>query len=75
MDILGGIKKVLDVAQPIRQASRDVGKAISAAPSPDPTGQKAAMAAGQAARQEAINRGKGIEVKATPTGELKKKGF
>lgn len=75
MEILGGIKKVLDVIQPIRKASGDVAKAITPAPVADPTGQKAAVAAGQAARTEAINRGKGIEVKSTPTGELKMKGF
>lgn len=75
MDILGPIKKVLDVAQPIRQASEAVAPALTPAPVADPTGQKAAVAAGQAARQAAINRGKGIEVKPTPTGDFSTKKF
>jgi len=75
MDILGGIKKALDIAQPLRPASREVGKAVAPAPESDPTGLKAATARGDAARQEAVNRGKGIEVKATPTGDLTKKPF
>ena len=75
MDILGGIKKVLDIAQPIRGASREVGKAITPAPEPDPTGLKAATARGDAARQDAISRGKGIEVKQTPTGDFSQKKF
>jgi hypothetical protein len=75
VDILGGIKKALGVVQPIRKASSDVGKALSPPPESDPTGLKAATARGDAARQEAISRGKGIEVKQTPTGGLIKKDF
>ncbi len=72
MDILGGAKKVLDVFQPIRGASEKVGKALTPPPEADPTGIKAAAAAGEAARQEAINRGKVVN---TPTGDLSIKKF
>lgn len=64
MGILDGLKKIADTTQPIRQASRDVGKALNpaSAASADPTGRKAAVAAGEAARKEAIDRGKGMPV-------------
>lgn len=74
MDILGGINKVLDIAQPIRGASREVVKATNPAVPADPTGFGAAKAAGDAARQEAINRGK-IPVINTPTGDFSQKKF
>lgn len=52
--VMDAIKKTLDVVQPIRGASREVNKALTP---PDPTGRKAAIAAGQTARQAAVDRG------------------
>jgi len=73
MDILGGIKKALNIAQPIRPASEAVGKALKpVAPPADPTGFAAAKARGDAAYQAAVNRGKVVN---TPTGELSIKKF
>jgi hypothetical protein len=64
MGILDAIKGKADVldkkVNPLRQVADTIGAATEKA-NADPTGQKAAVAAGQAARQDAINRGKGIK--------------
>jgi hypothetical protein len=64
MGILDAIKGKADAldkkVNPLRQVADVMGAATEKA-NADPTGQKAAVAAGQAARQDAINRGKGIK--------------
>jgi hypothetical protein len=70
-----GILDDLDKAyNPLRKVGDAMDSAVASA-NADPTGRKAAVAAGQAARQEAINRGKGIEVRETPTGAIERKEF
>ncbi len=71
MDILGGIKKVLDTAQPIRPASRALDKALKPAPAADPTGAIAAKARGDAAFQAAVNRGKMTVIPAEKVQKVK----
>jgi hypothetical protein len=62
MGILDAIKGKADEldksVNPLRKVADTIETATKTV-NPDPTGQKAAIAAGQAARQEAINRGKG----------------
>ena len=78
MGILDAIKGKTDTLDKTYNPFRKVGDAMDnavATANADPTGRKAAVAAGQAARQEAINRGKGIEVRQTPTGAVQRKPF
>jgi hypothetical protein len=71
MGILADLDKTYN---PLRKVGDAMDNAVATA-NADPTGQKAAVAAGQVARQEAIDRGKGIEVRQTPTGAVEKKPF
>ena len=78
MGVLDNITGKLDAIDQSVNPLRKVADAMSGANTPavnDPTGQKAAIAAGQAARQEAVNRGLGIEVRQTPTGAVQKQPF
>jgi hypothetical protein len=70
-----GILDDLDKAyNPFRKVGDVMDNAVATA-NADPTGRKAAIARGDAARQEAIDLGKGIEVRQTPTGAVEKKPF
>lgn len=71
MGILDDLDKTYN---PLRKVGDAMGNAVATA-NADPTGQKVAIGSGQAARQEAIDRGKGIEVRETPTGAVEKKPF
>lgn len=71
MGILDDLDKTYN---PLRKVGDAMDNAVATA-NADPTGQKVAVAAGQAARQEAVARGKGIEVRQTPTGAVERKEF
>lgn len=75
MGVWDAIKRKADAldksVNPLRKVADTIGAATKKV-NADPTGQKAAVAAGQAARQEAISRGKVIN---TPTGDFSIKKF
>jgi hypothetical protein len=71
MGILDDLDKTYN---PLRKVGDAMDNAVATA-NADPTGQKAAVAAGQSVRQEAIDRGNGIEVRQTPTGAVQKRRF
>ena len=71
MGILDDLDKTYN---PFRKVGDAIDNAVATA-NADPTGQKTAVATGQAARQEAIDSGKGIEVRQTPTGAVERKEF
>jgi hypothetical protein len=75
LDTLRGRANEVDQAiNPLRQVADVIGAANEKL-NADPTGLKAAKAAGQLARQEATDRGKEIEVRDTPTGAIERKEF
>jgi hypothetical protein len=79
MGLLDAINEKIDTFKKSVNPFLQIEEGQKAPPPPatntDPTGEKAARARGQAARQEAINRGKGIEVRQTPTGAIERKPF